>query len=127
MDLPFGYCTQIMLSMKRRFKRLPDCIICLISFIFIPAAIILHFMAGMQTVWPISPGVHEMNKYRCCSQGLVFPRSIIPSFIERTDPTTDWLVDMMVEKIEPRTLDTLGSGSIITAAYWSYKLKRIWL
>ncbi|CAG8184281.1 unnamed protein product [Penicillium salamii] len=46
-----------------------------------------------------TPGVHEMNKYGCCSQGLVFPRAIIPDFLERTDLTTDWLVDMMIEKV----------------------------
>ncbi|PYH70940.1 uncharacterized protein BO88DRAFT_442385 [Aspergillus vadensis CBS 113365] len=43
--------------------------------------------------------IHEMNKYGCCSQGLIFPRSIVPRFLEHTDLTTDWLVDMMVEKI----------------------------
>lgn len=95
--------TGIMVSGKRVFKNklksIPTSALWTISCIFIPAAIALHFMAGRQTMWPISPGVHEMNKYGCCSQGLVFPRSIIPEFLERTDLTTDWLVDMMVEKI----------------------------
>jgi hypothetical protein len=88
---------------KRKFHRelrsIPNSTIWLTSCIFIPAAIGLHFMAGRQTMWPLAPGVHEMNKYGCCSQGLVFPRSIIPRFLEQTDLTTDWLVDMMVEKI----------------------------
>lgn len=92
-----------MLAAKRTFKTqlkpVPNSAIWITSGIFIPAAIALHFMAGRQTMWPTAPGVHEMNKYGCCSQGLVFPRSIIPSFLERTDLTTDWLVDMMVEKI----------------------------
>ncbi|OQE73310.1 hypothetical protein PENNAL_c0089G00238 [Penicillium nalgiovense] len=84
---------------KHELKTLPASAIWTTSCVFIPAAIALHFMAGKQTMWPISPGVHEMNRYGCCSQGLVFPRSIIPDFLERTDLTTDWLVDMMVEKI----------------------------
>ncbi|KAL4808155.1 hypothetical protein BDV18DRAFT_158267 [Aspergillus unguis] len=95
--------TGAMLAAKRKFKTelksIPMNAIWITSFIFIPAAIVLHFLAGRQTMWPISPGVHEMNKYGCCSQGLVFPRSIIPRFLEKTDLTTDWLVDMMVEKI----------------------------
>ncbi|CEJ60058.1 hypothetical protein PMG11_08648 [Penicillium brasilianum] len=95
--------TGIMVAGKRIFKNASKFFsanaIWIISCIFIPAAIALHFMAGKQTMWPISPGVHEMNKYGCCSQGLVFPRSIIPDLLERTDLTTDWLVDMMVEKI----------------------------
>lgn len=95
--------TAMMFASKRGFshklKTIPNSAIWITSGVFIPAAVALHFMAGRQTMWPISPGVHEMNKYGCCSQGLVFPRSIIPEFLERTDLTTDWLVDMMVEKI----------------------------
>ncbi|KAF9883434.1 hypothetical protein FE257_003477 [Aspergillus nanangensis] len=95
--------TGIMVAAKRNFKTelksVPYSIIWIISCGFIPAAIALHFMAGRQTMWPMSPGVHEMNKYGCCSQGLVFPRSIIPQFLDQTDLTTDWLVDMMIEKI----------------------------
>ncbi|KAJ5334970.1 hypothetical protein N7452_007373 [Penicillium brevicompactum] len=89
-------------SFSHKLKTIPNSAISITSCVFIPAAVALHFMAGRQTMWPISPGVHEMNKYGCCSQGLVFPRSIIPEFLERTDLTTDWLVDMMVEKIADR-------------------------
>ncbi|RAL16736.1 uncharacterized protein BO97DRAFT_430816 [Aspergillus homomorphus CBS 101889] len=96
----------MVVSKKRVFKtqlwRLPACAIWLASCVLIPAAIALHFMAGRQTMWPISAGVHEMNKYGCCSQGLVFPRSIVPRFLEQTDLTTDWLVDMMIETIADR-------------------------
>ncbi|KAI9368180.1 hypothetical protein BJX61DRAFT_238854 [Aspergillus egyptiacus] len=84
---------------QTKLRSFPMSAIWLASGVFIPAAIMLHFMAGRQTMWPISPGVHEMNKYGCCSQGLVFPRSIVPRFLDLTDLTTDWLVDMMVEKI----------------------------
>lgn len=84
---------------KHELKTFPASAIWIISCVFIPATIALHFMAGKQTMWPLPPGVHEMNRYGCCSQGLVFPRSIIPDFLARTDLTTDWLVDMMVEKI----------------------------
>lgn len=89
-------------TFKTHLKSIPNGAIWIISGVFIPAAIALHFMAGRQTMWPLSPGVHELNKYGCCSQGLVFPRSIIPSFLDKTDLTTDWLVDMMIEKIANR-------------------------
>ncbi|KAL3494994.1 hypothetical protein BJX62DRAFT_196615 [Aspergillus germanicus] len=93
--------TGAMVVLKRIFKlrSVLTSLIWLASFVFIPAAISLHFMAGRQTMWPLPPGVHEMSKYGCCSQGLVFPRDIVPRFLEHTDLTTDWLVDMMVEKI----------------------------
>ncbi|KAL4963164.1 uncharacterized protein BDV14DRAFT_210154 [Aspergillus stella-maris] len=80
-------------------ESVPNNAIWITSGIFIPAAIGLHFMASRQTMWPLVPGVHEMNKYGCCSQGLIFPRSVVPQFLEHTDLTTDWLVDMMVEEI----------------------------
>ncbi|KAL3470522.1 hypothetical protein BJX99DRAFT_267375 [Aspergillus californicus] len=102
-SITWAFLTGIMVISKKRFKAelrlLPTSAIWIISCIFIPTAIVIHFMAGRQTMWPMSPGVHEMNKYGCCSQGLVFPRSIIPPFLDQTDLKTDWLVDMMVEKI----------------------------
>jgi N-Acetylglucosaminyltransferase-IV (GnT-IV) conserved region len=95
--------TGTMVAMKKRFRRpfepLSHTAIALLSCLGIPAAISLYFMAGRQSMQPISPGVHEMNKYGCCSQGFIFPRSIIPSLLERTDLVTDWLVDMMIETI----------------------------
>ncbi|GKZ24399.1 hypothetical protein AbraIFM66951_001306 [Aspergillus brasiliensis] len=89
----------VVLGKRKFFSSTPASAIWIISLLFIPAFIGLHFMAGRQTMWPIRPGVHEMNKYGCCSQGLVFPRSIVPQFLEHTDLITDWLVDMMVEKV----------------------------
>lgn len=86
-------------TLRTELRSLPTSAIWMTSCIFISAAITLHFMAGRQTMWPEAPGVQEMNKYGCCSQGLVFPRAIIPSFLAQTDLTTDWLVDMMVETI----------------------------
>ena len=46
-------------------------------------------------MWPIHPDVHGMN----FSQGLAFPRSIVPRVLEHTGLITDWLVDMMAEAI----------------------------
>jgi hypothetical protein len=95
--------TSTMIALKRRFKSalrsVPTSTIGITSCILIPTTIALHFMAGRLTIWPLSPGVHQMNKYGCCSQGLVFPREIIPRFLEHTDLTTPWLADMMVEDI----------------------------
>ncbi|BCS27076.1 uncharacterized protein APUU_60124A [Aspergillus puulaauensis] len=94
--------TGVVVLARARFKicrRLPNTVVWLISCVFVPSAIMLFCVAGRQTVWPIPTGVSEMKKYGCCSQGLVFPRSIIPRFLDKTDLTTDWLVDMMVEQI----------------------------
>ncbi|RAH73103.1 uncharacterized protein BO66DRAFT_367625 [Aspergillus aculeatinus CBS 121060] len=88
--------TRVFTTQLRRF---PTSAIWLASSLLIPGAILFFFISGRQKMWPIAPGVHEMNKYGCCSQGLVFPRAMVPRFLEQTDLTTDWLVDMMVETI----------------------------
>ena len=73
-----------------------------LSCVCLPLFILLHFLAGRHSMWPLSAGVHEMNKYGCCSQGYIFPRDMVPAFLARTDLHTDWLVDMMVETIADR-------------------------
>lgn len=103
LSITWVWVTGVMLTTKkclnRASKKVETGSIWIISCGFIPSIICLFFIAGRQTVWPKSPGVHIMNRYRCCSQGLVFPRSIILKLLGETDLTTDWLVDIMIEKI----------------------------
>jgi len=73
-----------------------------ISGVCTPALIALFFACGRNSVWPLTPGVHEMNKNGCCSQGYVYPRDIIALLLLKTDLMTDWLVDMMVEAISDK-------------------------
>jgi hypothetical protein len=89
--------------------------IAIIAVMFIPLGIGLHFMAGRQTMWPIQAGVQTMNKYGCCSQALVFPRTIIPLILSKTDLTTDWLVDMMIEKIADK--EELERWAVVPALF----------
>ncbi|KAG0651790.1 hypothetical protein D0Z07_1964 [Hyphodiscus hymeniophilus] len=70
-----------------------------LSGVCIPALVALFFASGRNSIWPLTPGVHEMNENGCCSQGYIYPREIVALLLERTDLVTDWLVDMMVEKI----------------------------
>jgi hypothetical protein len=70
-----------------------------ISAVCIPALIALFFAAGRNSIWPLSPGIHEMNKFGCCSQAYIYPRDIVKPLRQSTDLETDWLVDMMVEDI----------------------------
>ncbi|KAK5071290.1 hypothetical protein LTR64_007793 [Lithohypha guttulata] len=108
-----------MLYAKKNFWRHVDNIsyaaIAFVSGILIPLSIGLHFMAGRQTMWPIPAGVQEMNKYGCCSQALVFPRSVIPLILARSDLTTDWLVDMMIEQIADK--EQLDRWAVVPALF----------
>jgi hypothetical protein len=73
--------------------------ILVISAVCIPALVGLFFASGRNSIRPLALGIHEMNKFGCCSQGYVFPSNIVPSLLAKTNLQTDWLVDMMVEKI----------------------------
>ncbi|KAI1748284.1 integral membrane protein [Xylaria castorea] len=52
-------------------------LILLVTLAFTPLLIILFFAAGRNCMLPQSTGVHFMDKYGCCGQGLVFPRSTV--------------------------------------------------
>ncbi|KAI0448495.1 integral membrane protein [Xylaria acuta] len=74
-------------------------LILLVTLVFTPLLIILFFAAGRNCTLPQSTGVHIMDKYGCCGQGLVFPRStvindLLPFFrsnISSTVPTDSYI------------------------------------
>ncbi|KAF2805042.1 uncharacterized protein BDZ99DRAFT_450552 [Mytilinidion resinicola] len=67
-----------------------------ISLVTVPAFTALVFMIGKYSLQPLS-GVVKMNKYGCCTQGLVFPRTQVPGllgyFAERVHGQTDSLIE----------------------------------
>ncbi len=36
------------------------------------------FLAGRVSMLPLPEGVHEMAKYGCCAQAIVYPREKVP-------------------------------------------------
>ncbi|KAF9883098.1 hypothetical protein FE257_004106 [Aspergillus nanangensis] len=94
--------TATMIAAKKWLKTpnlLASSIVWTVSCILVPATISIHFILGRQTMWPIPSGVHEMNRYGCCSQGLIFPHFIIPRVLDLANPVEDSFVDMMLENI----------------------------
>ncbi|KAI0903525.1 integral membrane protein [Ustulina deusta] len=76
--------TAIVLSsliLTRRFVAarayLNNTVLILSTFVFTPLLIALFFLAGRNSMIPQPTGVHIMDKYACCGQGLVFPRSTV--------------------------------------------------
>jgi len=72
----------------------------MLRLVSLPPFIILYFMAGRTTMQPFAAGVHEMNRFGCCSQGFIFPRAIIPRLVERTRKAMDedYYIDMLLER-----------------------------
>ncbi|KAL8727296.1 MAG: hypothetical protein Q9181_005760 [Wetmoreana brouardii] len=83
--------------LQRNLTNVNIAMLCLVS---LPSCIVLYFMAGRATMQPLAAGVHEMNRFGCCSQGFIFPRAIVPELIERTKKAMeeDYYIDMLLER-----------------------------
>ena len=83
--------------LKRHISNLDIWLLC--GF-YLPAFIILYFMAGRVTMQPPRAGVSLMPRFGCCSQGFIFPRQIVPQVIERTKQAMDedYYIDMLLER-----------------------------
>jgi hypothetical protein len=61
------------------------------------ALILFYFSLGRMTVYPMPTGVHEMPRFGCCSQALVFPtfkaQQLVAYFKERHIGYTDVLIE----------------------------------
>ncbi|RDL40074.1 uncharacterized protein BP5553_00053 [Venustampulla echinocandica] len=95
--------TSSLIAVRSRLRSmqafLSNAAILTISGVCIPALGAFFFASGRNSIWPLTPGIHEMNKFGCCSQGYVYPRDIVAPLLQRTNLETDWLVDMMIEDI----------------------------
>ncbi|KFY96120.1 hypothetical protein V500_02568 [Pseudogymnoascus sp. VKM F-4518 (FW-2643)] len=78
-------------------KNLTNSFIATICLIFVPACIVLYFLAGRVSMQPLPPGVSLMNNYGCCAQGLVFSQDIMPSLVARLESVPPGPADVAVE------------------------------
>ncbi|KAL2221396.1 hypothetical protein M432DRAFT_543321 [Thermoascus aurantiacus ATCC 26904] len=67
-----------------------------------PLLIALFFAAGRVTMLPIPAGVHDMPRFGCCSQGLVFPRSRVPDLVAWFESRRIGYVDTLTEEYADR-------------------------
>lgn len=68
----------------------------------LPLIISLFFMSGKTTVCPLPRGVNRMDNFGCCSQGLAFPRDMVPDLIEWYQEKKAGFVDMLTEQYADR-------------------------
>lgn len=78
-------------------RRLTNIMIAVEAFICVPALVALYFMAGRLSMQPLKPGVHEMPKFGCCAQGLVFSSSMAPAVISQLREVGAGFVDEIIE------------------------------
>ncbi|KAL1960408.1 hypothetical protein VTO42DRAFT_7707 [Malbranchea cinnamomea] len=73
-------------------------VIFVLCFICTPLAIILFFCAGRVSMLPIPPGVHQMPRFGCCSQALVFPHERVGDVIAWYESKRVGFADSLLEE-----------------------------
>lgn len=81
-------------------RHMPNTSIAIVCFFCLPATILLYFMAGRVSMQPLRQGLQRMDRFGCCTQGLIFPRLIVPRAIEVLRHAGDprYYVDMTLER-----------------------------
>jgi len=88
-----------LLSLRRFAFRdfLTNTFVALWAFLWLPALIVLYFLAGRLSMHPLRPGVYEMPKFGCCAQGLVFSSSMATKTIAHLRGKGAGFVDQLIE------------------------------
>ena len=71
----------------------------------VPLTIVLFFGTGRVTLFPLPAGVSVMNRYGCCSQGLVFPRLKAEDLASWFVEARVGFVDVLIEEYADRHAD----------------------
>lgn len=69
--------------------------VCIVA---LPLIIALFFGTGRVTLFPLPAGVSVMNRYGCCSQGLVFPRLKAEDLVSWFREVRVGFVDVLIER-----------------------------
>ncbi|KAI1816624.1 integral membrane protein [Poronia punctata] len=116
-------------------------VIVLVGGVFMPLLIALYFAAGRNCVLPQRTGVHRMDKYACCGQGLVYPRTtvsenLLPYFLKHrwAETPTDSLIEQYADEtgalrwaLTPVVMQHVGGQSSHSGSRGGrYGPKRIW-
>lgn len=72
--------------------------IILLSLACIPPYILLFFAAGRVSMLPLAAGVHEMPKFGCCAQSLVYPHARAADLIAWYESKKVGFVDTLAEE-----------------------------
>jgi hypothetical protein len=110
-------------------------------FVATPMLIGLYFAAGRVSMLPISEGVHEMPRFGCCSQALVYPQSRVDDLITWYTMKKLGAVDTLTEEfadrvgglryaLTPNVLQHVGkksskgAGDYTMDVIWNYAFER---
>lgn len=84
-------------SLRPMDRKLDLPTVIVLAFVTTPAFIALFFMAGKYNINPLS-GVERMDKYGCCTQALVFPRSQAQRLVAHLEKRGAGQTDSLIEE-----------------------------
>lgn len=93
-------CVRFLVSSTQRHLDNPT--IFILSAITIPSFVVLAFMIGKYSLFPIR-GVITMNVHGCCTQALVFPKEEIPALVNYLSGVGHGQTDTMIEDYADKT------------------------
>ena len=140
-SLAFLLLSSILITIRtfspRLRKDLSNPTLAVIALICLPLCIALYFLAGRVSMQPPKTGVHRMDNFGCCSQGLLYPREVIPALRSHIEHGGTRFVDTVVEDaarqenlarwaIVPSLLQHVGAHSSKVAVDADDKAKVIW-
>lgn len=68
------------------------------TYALLALTILLFFALGRTTVLPLAHGVHEMSRFGCCSQALVFPRDKALELVRYFQDRQAGFADVLIEE-----------------------------
>ncbi|KIN09161.1 hypothetical protein OIDMADRAFT_48987 [Oidiodendron maius Zn] len=75
---------------------------------------ILFFISGRVSMLPLSEGVHEMARYGCCAQAIVYPRNKVPILTKWYEEQRIGFVDTLAEKLGDERPHEMGARWALT-------------
>jgi len=111
--------------------------IALLTCVCLPLWIVLYFAAGRMTVQPPASGVRRMDNFGCCSQGMIFSSSQVPTIIDAIEQRIEGYMDMLLETLArkdslerwaifPSLLQHIGGESSKGDAVADARARMIW-
>lgn len=97
-----AFCPMLLIGRKHSPKlrrHVDDHTLGVVFCLIIPSFVVLFFQAGKASLLPPSPGTY-MQRYGCCSQGLVFPREIISTVIDYLHFREDGKIDVLINQLQ---------------------------
>jgi len=124
---------------RRNFTQNHGRVLLLGSFLAVCLMMTFFFMAGRVSMLPLPTGVHEMSKYGCCAQAIVYPRTKVTMLASWYEQKRIGFVDTLAEELAdekpeiagvrwaltPSVAQHIGGRSSKGDAQWDGKVKYI--